>query len=294
MNEMTSSVELIADYACAVAENPLWHAKLKRLLWTDIPTGRLYWFDPKLNSHGLLYKGRVVGGFTVQDDGSLLLFKDRGTITNLKDGVEITLVPEIPEERNQRFNDVIADPAGRVFCGTFTEGLTGRLYRLDRDGSLMKLLDGVGCSNGMAFSPDCQVFYFTDSFARTIYCFDYDQSDGSIRNQRPFYVLPEGRGFPDGCTVDSEGHLWFALWGGSSIVRLDPKAAVERSIRIPAQKATSLTFAGDHLKDLYVTSEGGEQRTQNDPLAGAVFHTRSDVAGRPEYFSRIAVPHQPS
>src|SRR5579871_6042115 len=290
MNKMDPSIELIADYACSVAENPLWHPHLQRLLWTDIPAGRLYQFDPKSNSHGLFYEDRVVGGFTIQEDGSLLLFKDRGTITNLKDGVETTVVEEIPEERDQKFNDVIADPVGRVFCGPFPPGKLGRLYRLDRDGSLTRLLDGIGCSNGMAFSPDGHLFYYTDSFARTIYCFDYDQSDGAIRNRRPFYVVPEGGGFPDGCTMDSEGHLWFALWGGSSIVRLNNRGDVERSIRIPATKATSLTFGGDDLKDVYVTSEGGVERTQDDPLAGALFRLKCVIAGRPEYFSKITLP----
>jgi len=80
------------------------------------------------------------------------------------------------------------------------------------------------------------------------------------------------------------------LWGGSSIVRLNPRGEVERSIRIPAIKPTSLTFAGDDLKDVYITSEGGEERTDDDGLAGALFRMRSDIAGRPEYFSRITLP----
>lgn len=290
MSQVNPGVEVIADCACSVAENPLWHPSLRRLLWTDIPAARLYQFDPQTRTHELFYEGRVVGGFTLQADGSLLLFQDRGTITNLKDGVEVPVIKEIAEERDLRFNDVIADPVGRVFCGTFTRGHLGRLYRLDRDGSLTKLLDGVGCSNGMAFSPDRRVFYYTDSFARTIYRFDYDETDGAISNQRPFYVVNVAAGFPDGCTVDSEGYLWFAHWGGSSIVRVDPDGQVERSIRIPATKATSLTFTGDDMKDVYITSEGGKERTQDDPSAGAVFRTRCEIAGRREYFSRIEVP----
>src|SRR5579871_2228426 len=282
--------EMIADYACSVGENPIWHASQKRLLWTDIPNGRLYQYIPATNTHESFYQGRPVGGFTIQQDGSLLLFKNRGTVTNLKGGKETTIIPEMPEELEQKFNDVIADPAGRVFCGTFTRGKLGRLYRLDTDGSITKLLDGIGCSNGMAFNLQRNVFYYTDSFARTIYRFDYDESDGAIRNQKPFYVVPENQGFPDGCTVDSDDCLWFASWSGSSIVRLDPEGKAIGLVPIPANKTTSLTFAGDDLKDMYVTSEGGEHRTKDDPHAGALFRVRSEIAGRPEYSSKIRIP----
>jgi D-xylono/L-arabinono-1,4-lactonase len=284
--------ELIADYACTVGENPTWHPAQQQLLWTDIPAGRLYSYDSKLRRHEAFYEGRPVGGLTIQEDGALLLFKDRGTITCWQDRHEVTLIPEIPEERELGFNDVIADPSGRVFCGTYADGRLGRLYRLDTDGSLTKLLDGIGCSNGMAFTLDRTGFFYTDSVARAIYKFDYEEADGSIRNQKIFYEVPEDDGLPDGCTVDSEGYLWFALWGGSRIVRLHPEGRVSASVGIPAKRTTSLTFAGPDLRDIYVTSEGGEWRTDDDPLAGALFRTRCRIAGRPEYFSRIALPGQ--
>jgi len=286
--------EVVADYACAVGENPLWNATEKTLIWTDITSGSLYHYDPEEGTHRRIYKGRPVGGFTIQKDGSLLLFKDRGTITRW-DGVadEISVVPEIPAERELRFNDVIADPMGRVFCGTYTEGRTGRLYRLDTDGSLTMILDGIGCSNGMAFTPDQSGFFYTDSFARKIYRFDFDKGSGEIRNQTVFHSVPENLGFPDGCTMDSEGHLWFALWGGSAIVRLDLEGRVEGSLPMLAKKITSLIFGGKDHKDIYVTSEGGLGRTESDPFAGALFRVRSSIAGKPEFRSQISIVGEP-
>jgi D-xylono/L-arabinono-1,4-lactonase len=283
--------ELIADYACAVGENPLWNATDKKLLWTDITRGLLFRYGPEAGKHERVYSGKPVGGFTIQQDGSLLLFKDRGTITCWNGPEEITVVSEIPAERNLRFNDVIADPAGRAFCGTYTDGLKGRLYRLDIDGSLTMILDGIGCSNGMAFTPDRTGFFYTDSFAHSIYRFDFDEETGELRNQTVFYRVPESLGFPDGCTVDAEGHLWFALWGGSSIVRLDPKGGVEATISMPAKKITSLTFGGEDYKQIYVTSEGGADRGNDDPLAGALFRVESSIAGKPEFRSRISIQH---
>jgi len=163
---------------------------------------------------------------------------------------------------------------------------------MDTEGTLTMILDGIGCSNGMAFTPDRSGFYYTDSFAGSIYRFDFDEASGELRNQSVFHSVPENKGFPDGCTVDSEGHLWFALWGGSAIVRLDPSGRVEATIPLPARKITSLTFGGEGLKEIYVTSEGGLARTEEDPLAGALFRIRSSISGRPEFCSRISLPSQ--
>jgi len=282
---------MVADYACAVGENPLWHVKGRHLLWTDITRGRLFRFDPALNQHEPFCEGRPIGGFTIQEDGSLLLFKDRGTITCWNNGQEVTLIEDIAEEKELRFNDVISDPAGRVFCGTYTDGKLGRLYRLDKDGTLTRLIDKVGCSNGMAFTLDCKKLFYIDSLARSIYQFDYDAADGAIGNQQVFYSVPESYGLPDGCTVDSEDHLWVAFWDGSAIRRLDPTGRVESTIEIPARKVTSLTFAGPHCKDIYVTSGGGENRSEGDPMAGALFRLQCSVRGRLEYLSKIKVPN---
>lgn len=119
--------------------------------WADIPRGQLFRYDPKSERHEQCYEGRPVGGFTIQMGGSLLLFMDRGTVTIWHDGLPKEVIPEIPPERTSRFNDVIADPRGRVFCGTMsTPERKGRLYRVDPEGSCIFLLEEVGCSDGMA------------------------------------------------------------------------------------------------------------------------------------------------
>ena len=218
---MSAQLDLIAHYACETGENPLWHPIERRLYWTDIPAGRLFRYAPSTGAHEQCYQGRPVGGFTIQADGALLLFMDRGTIALWREGVVTEIVPEIPAELQCCFNDAIADPCGRVFCGTVPNGEgKGRLYRLDHDGSLHLLLDGIGCSNGMAFALDRKSFYYTDSLAREIYLFNYNLEDGSISNRHVFARFDEAEGLPDGATLDAEGRLWCALWDGASIVRL--------------------------------------------------------------------------
>jgi sugar lactone lactonase YvrE len=153
--------------------------------WADIPRGQLFRYDPKSERHEQCYEGRPLGGFTIQMGGSLLLFMDRGTVTIWHDGLPKEVIPEIPPERTSRFNDVIADPRGRVFCGTMsTPERKGRLYRVDPEGSCIFLLEEVGCSDGMASMLIAGVFYHTDSFEYEIHVFDYDIEIGDIQKSR--------------------------------------------------------------------------------------------------------------
>src|SRR5579883_2880628 len=261
--------EIVADHSCALGEGPLWHAEEKRVYWTDIDGGRLFRYDPETGQSEQFYEGDVVGGFTIQANGSLLLFGAKGCVREWKNGQSKTLIEDLPGEGEGRFNDVIADPAGRVFCGTL--GRTpGRLYRLETDGAIAPLLEGIGCSNGMGFTPDRKRFYYTDTVKREIYLFDYDQETGEITNQRVFVRL-EGEGAPDGMTVDTEGGVWTALWGGSAVVRFDSSGRETHRIPFPAKKMTSAAFGGPDYTDLYCTCAGGTNRPADGPAGGALF-----------------------
>jgi D-xylonolactonase len=288
---MASQPELIANYHCETGEGPLWHPMERRLYWTDIPAGRMFRYDPAANTHEQFYTGRPVGGFTIQEDGSLLLFMDRGTVACWRDGVMTTVIEEIATEREFRFNDVIADPRGRVFCGIVDDnGQKGRLYRLAPEGTLTMLVDGIGCSNGMAFTADRKLFNYTDSLAYEIYLFDYDVETGAISNQRVFARFGKEDGMPDGSTLDSQGRLWSALWDGSAVVRLREDGSVAERIELPTGKVSSVTFGGEDMRDMYITTAGGNAASDGDTAAGALFRVRMDVAGVPEFFSRIKIP----
>jgi len=281
--------ELIADYACETGENPLWHPLEKRLYWTDIPNGRLFRYDPDSGHHEQIYQGRPVGGFTFEADGGLLLFRDCGNVTLWRDGEFAEIVGAITAERDSRFNDVIADPAGRVFCGTMSSDHSkGSLYRLDLDGRVTRVLDSIGCSNGMGFSPDLKTLYYTDSFAREIYSFDYDIETGSLVNRRIFATIPESHGLPDGMAVDQQGCVWSALWDGFGLVRFDQDGNIAVRVQFPTRKVSSLTFGGDDLQDIYVTTAGGNRKHEDGAAAGSLFRVRLEANGRPEFLSRIA------
>ena len=214
----------------------------------------------------------------------------KGNVVIWKNGKTTTVVKEIPEELENRYNDVIADPAGRVFCGILSEKfLPGRLYRLDTDGKIIKVLENIGCPNGMGFTLDRKQMYFTDTVpAKTIYIFNYDKKTGNITNQRVFAKIASNDGGPDGMTVDAEGYVWSASWDGWALVRYTPQGVEERRIRFPA-KQVSITFGGDDLKDIYVTTAGGDNKKENGPGAGALFRLRLGIKGLPEFYSQIKI-----
>ncbi|MCX5662966.1 MAG: SMP-30/gluconolactonase/LRE family protein [Planctomycetota bacterium] len=284
-------LEILADYSCKCGENPLWHKTEKKLYWTDIETGRLFRLDPATGKHEQIYYGPRVGGFTFQADGSLLLFRDKGNIVLWRDGKEIkTIVKEIPAEAEGRFNDVIADPEGRVFAGTLTDtGKPGRLYRLDRDGKLTLIVDGVGCCNGMAFTADLKKMYFTDSMKFVIYVFDYDRKTGALTNQRDFINTPKDGGYPDGMTIDGKGDIWSARWDGNCVVQYSADGKEKGKITFPVKKVSSVIFGGPNLDEMYLTTAGGEKKNEDGQAAGALYRVKAGVKGVPEFDSRIGM-----
>lgn len=284
--------EIVADYQCVTGEGPLWHPVEKRLYWVDIPSGRLMRYDPAARSSEVFEIGSPIGGFTLQADGDLLLFMARGAVQRWHNGALTPVVEEIPYEADNRFNDVIADPEGRVYCGTMTSPThPGRLYRLDRDGALTVLLDGIGTSNGLGFTPDLKGLYYTDTRCGEIFLFDYDRATGAISNRRVFVRVPdtEGEGKPDGLTVDAEGCVWSARWGGGCVVRYAPDGRELLRIAFPARCVSCVTFGGDDCRDMYVTTAGGDRREEQGSGAGALFVLRPGVRGVPEFVSRVRV-----
>ncbi len=282
--------ELVVDEKCHTGEGPIWHPDEGVLYWVDIPEGKVFRFDPGTGKHEVVFQDRQIGAITIQEDGSLLLFMDRGTVAVLKgDGSLEYVVESLENELDSRFNDVVADPAGRVFCGTMsTQNHAGSLYRLDPDGSLRVVIEGTKTANGMGFTSDKKHMYFSDSGAAEISLFDYDETTGEISNRRLFLPTPPPEdGKPDGMTVDAEDFVWSARWDGWILTRLAPDGSEDARIRFPAKKISCVAFGGEDYTDIYVTSAGGFNRKENGPGAGSLFRLNLGIPGRPEFRSKI-------
>ena len=184
-----------------------------------------------------------------------------------------------------RFNDGAVDRRGRFWAGTLGDPFNNSLYRLDPDGSIQRMATGFDICNGIGWSPDNRVMYFTDSTPAIIYAFDYDIESGEIDNRRVFVDSSDRRGLPDGLTVDSEGFVWSARWDGACVERYDPDGRLERTLTLPATFPTSVAFGGDHLDVLYITSARTEipaEKRLLHPLDGDLFRVQLDIRGLPE------------
>ena len=170
-----------------------------------------------------------------------------------------------------------------------TDTRSATLYRMDTDGSITTVLEGVGLSNGIGFSPAQKQMYYTDSLARKIYIFDYDIDSGGVTNHRVFVETPDDGSIPDGMTVDAEGYVWGARWDGSSLYRYNPDGEQVVQIQFPAKKVSSVIFGGVDLTDMYVTTAGGGNKAEEGPGAGGLFRLNVGVQGKPEFLSRVGL-----
>lgn len=280
------TLETAARCRCQLGENPLWDERERAILWTDITVGALYRYLPSTGVHSRIYSGESVGGFTLQADGSLLLFQ-ANRISQLDRDGRVRLLRSDVDPGMKRFNDVIADPRGRVYAGTIgKDDLRGGLFRVDPDGSVRCLFRGTGCSNGMGFSPDERYFYWTCSTSSRIFRFRYDPDSGEISDRTVWVSVPEAEGVPDGMTVDSQGFVWSARWDGHAVVRLDPLGREVERIAFPPAKVSSVTFGGPELDELYVTTAQGDSEDPDSP-AGDLYRLRVDATGTSPFRSHI-------
>ncbi len=284
----THRLEPLANYHCRCGENPLWDERRKVVYWTDIPAGKLFRLDAATGGSECFYEGGVVGGFTLQEDGKLLLFGENRICLLDPDGGGQTVLAEDIDPDIPRFNDVIADPLGRVFAGTMGRtDRTGGLYRVDLDGSVTRLFQGTGTSNGMGFAPDRRRFYWTDSTARKIFRFAYDPDGGALSGREVFLAVSGDEGVPDGMTVDAEGNVWSARWDGWALHKYSPDGEALERIDFPVAKVSSVIFGGADLDELYVTTAGGSDDA--DTPDGTLYRIRVDAKGLPEFRSRVGL-----
>jgi sugar lactone lactonase YvrE len=98
---------------------------------------------------------------------------------------------------------------------------SGSLYCMQQNLMTSKLTS-LNISNGMAWSPDDKHFYFIDSSLQRIDQYLFDSITGDIQFERTAVMIPPDMGLPDGMTIDEEGMLWVAQWGGFCVCRWDP------------------------------------------------------------------------
>lgn len=282
------SAFLYLDEVMTLGEGAIWDHRTREFYWVDIERGMLFTFDPLLEQMRVILLGQRVGTVVPSSsEGVAVVALQDGIYTVDVEGEQLQKLADAPYDPTKiRFNDGKCDPAGRLWVGTM--GLDERpgvaaLYRYSRSGEMKQMLPGLTISNGICWSLDGKTMYHIDTHLRTIKAFDYDNTTGNIVNGRQVIVIDEKDYSPDGMTIDSEGKLWVALWGGASVIRIDPDTGQLLSrIAVPAKNVTSCAFGGPNLNTLLITTASigmtAEEKAMY-PKAGAVFAAIPGVKG---------------
>ncbi|MFD3449973.1 SMP-30/gluconolactonase/LRE family protein [Microbacteriaceae bacterium 4G12] len=278
-------LELVINAKATLGEGPCWDNKKQLLYWVDILEKKVHIYNPLTNEDKEIFLGQMVGSVVPSASGELILALENGFYSLNLDTEELQFISD-PESHLQenRFNDGKCDPAGRFWAGTTDSvGINGdgALYCLDTDLTVKKKLDQVSTSNGLAWSLDHKAMYFIDTPTKKVVRFDYDIHTGHIENPQDVIHISKEEGLPDGMTIDEEGMLWIAHWGGSKVSRWNPINGEQLlTIPIPTLYVTSCTFGGIDLNELYITTA---TMHNTDAGAGAVFRIKTTVRGCPTY-----------
>ncbi len=261
---------LIVDANNHLGEGPLWDVKEQRLYWIDSTAAEISSCRADGSDIRRYFVPRHIGSMALREQGGAVVALANGLHFYDFDAQTVKLIAD-PEsdDTETRFNDGKVDRRGRFIAGTMAydfdrydadrgqrSSRSGALYRLDTNGKVTRLDGGISCSNGPCWSPDNRTFYFTDTYDRQMYAYDYDIETGAVANRRVFASARDMAGTFDGATVDAEGYVWSALVFGGRILRFAPDGALDRVVPFPVRNLTSVMFGGPDLDILFVTTMG--------------------------------------
>lgn len=286
MAPAVTDAELVLAARAELAEGPVWDDRRQELVWVDIHRGHVHLWDPAGGREHRLDVGQPVGVAVPCADGGLAVAaRDGFGLLDIASG-RLRLVAAVEADRpTNRMNDGACDVAGRLWAGTMSldeRAGAGALYRLDPDYRVTRALDGLTIPNGIDWSPDGTTMYLVDSPTRRVWGFDFEASSGSLDAREVVIQLEPHAGLPDGMTVDAEGCLWVALWGGSAVRCYEPDGALRAVVAVPTALVTSCAFGGPDLADLYITT-ARRDAGRGDRAAGSVFRARPGARGRPPH-----------
>ena len=275
-------VDVVINLRSLLGEGPIWDHRTEQLAWVDILGGFVHSTDVTDGTTTTLSIGPPVGAIALVGETDRLLALQDG-FALLSDGklgqVESVAGP------GMRMNDGAMDAAGRFLAGSMaldSAANAGALYSRSPDGQVTKLMEGLTISNGIGWSTDGSTMYYVDSAEQRVDILDYDLSTGLVANRRPFVAVDPDDGTPDGLTVDSEGCIWVAIWGGGQVRRFAPDGALIDTLHFPARRTSACAFGGPNLDRLFVTSAAaGATPLTSDPLDGALFVVDPGCSGLP-------------
>ena len=279
--------QLLLDAQALLGEGALWHATTKQLFWVDIEGKKVHQYRPDNGETRSIDVGERIGTVVLTSGNEAIVALQNGLFRlNLTDESLTLITNPLENMPDIRFNDGKCDPMGRLWVGSMhlsAQPGVASLYRMNSDRTVERVLDDITISNGIAWSLDHQTMYYIDTPTYWVQAYDYEPDTGRITHPRVVIRVPEEVGPPDGMTIDEEGMLWIAHWGGNRVIRWNPETGEPlATIEIPAPLVTSCAFGGDDLSTLYITTAraglSDEQRAQY-PYSGGLFSIQPGVRG---------------
>ncbi|CAB3751083.1 gluconolaconase [Burkholderia puraquae] len=282
-----ASATLLADTRNTLGEGATWCDKTHALYWVDIEGAQLWRCraDGSDLAHWPMPERLACFALTHDPDVLLVGLATHLAFFDLRSGA-FTRIVDVEPDLPTRLNDGRCDPSGAFVFGMKDEGseppqAVGGFYRLNADLTLERLaLPAAAIANSIAFSPDGSKMYFCDSLVREILVCDYSRA--GVAGVRPFARLTDADGDPDGSTMDRDGGLWNAQWGGRRVVRYAADGVETERIAVPTTQPSCAALDGRGR--LYVTSARvglSDDALASDADAGGVFVAQTRYAGLP-------------
>lgn len=282
---------LLVKSNCILAESPMWHSRRKAIIWVDIEGKNLYEYNlskKKVNT----WKFDLRVSLVIQSEGSIVLLAMQGGLAKFDiETSQLQWMVDIEKlDPNIRCNDGACDAKGRVWIGTMhidcKEG-KGSLYCVDTNLALQKKLENLSMPNGIVWSADHTIMYHIDSLSHCIQSYYFDLEKATMKFKKTVVTIPHGLGMPDGMTIDKEGMLWVAHWGGFCVCQWNPNdGGLLYKIEVPAPNVSSCIFGGDEMDQLFITTASSDMNSdalKQYPLSGSIFVASPGTKGTKPY-----------
>lgn len=282
-------VSRVGDHHLAWGESLVWDERRGRLCFVDCATASIHWLEGGEGPLHTFTPPSMAAGLVPTEDGRLVAVLDDGLHVVDLDAGSSELLSPFPEEIGGRCNDACADLAGNLITGKLNlgpdEGSTWWFSATDG----WRLVDpDISNTNGPAVgSIGGEVTLIVGDTSAHYFAYAYEPETGAVGPRSLFGDTTELEGGPDGSTLDADGRLWAALFGGGQLACFGA-AGLERTVQLPVVHPTDVTFGGPNLDRLYLVSVDGDP-SGGQGLDGALLVIDGlGATGRPEPRFRLS------
>ena len=293
-----NKVELLDECNNSLGEGITFSSTDNYLYWLDIGNkSKLYKLDLSSNKKEIFELPEIVTATSIKSQDELILATNNGLKLFNTSNAKFESVVTIEDEQTlTRSNDGASDAYGRFWFGTMQNNFDnngngipikdniGKLYKVDINKKISIIEEGLGIPNTFVWSPDNNIFYFSDTLKGTILSYNFELENGELSNKKELASF--NRGHPDGSTIDTDGCIWNCRWGGSCIVRFTPNGQVDQIIEMPVENITNCIFGGQDMKTLFITTASNEGKNKNE-LDGSLFSINLNYQGIEDNKSKL-------